>query len=180
MMDLRAVHRYSRALLELAEKQGQKTLDQLDDQLLAFTDIVRKHPKLLEIFSNSTISQSEKETLVQNLISKDTLPLLVNFIKLLIKKKRFAELHLIQPYFHRLYEKSRRIEEVEVVSCIALNHETASKLTSVLEKKFKNQIRLTQKVDPQMIGGLIVRLGNQEVNASFRDRLDNLHQLLSA
>ena len=178
MMDLRAVHRYTKALFELAEQAGQ--LDKIDDQLVALSRLVVTHPEINHLVSNSTISRAEKEDFIGKVVPEDTLPLLINFLKVLIHKKRFLELSLIQTEFHRLYERNRRVEEVTVISAVPLSDETTAKLEKVLKQKLHLDINLVMKTDPKMIGGLILRFGGNEINASYRARLDNLHQLLSA
>lgn len=178
MIDLRAAHRYARALFELAEKDN--TLDAIDDQLVAVLDVVRKYPEISRLISNSTITLAEKEDFIGKIIPGNTLPLLLNFLKVLVKKKRFLELSFIQETFHRLYEKKRRVEEVIVVSAVPLSGPNAARLEKVLETKFKSDIRLALKTDPDMIGGLILRFSGNEINASFRSRLDALRQALTA
>ncbi len=176
MIDLRASHRYARALLELADQRNQ--LDLIDDQLLAVVQVVRKYPEITHLISNSTITAAEKEDFIGKIIPQDTLPLIVNFLKVLIKKKRFGELSFIQTAFHRLYEKKRRIEEVTVVSAVPLSVQASARLEKMLGKKFNTDIRLSAKTDPGMIGGLILRFGGNEINASFKSRLEGLRQEL--
>lgn len=178
MMDLRAVHRYARAIFDLAEKAN--LLDKMDDQLIAICRLVQTHPEINHLVSNSTIANSEKEDFIAKVVPADTLPLLVNFLKVLIKKRRFWELSAIQTEFHRSYERKRRIEEVVVITAVPLSSENTAKLEKVLEAKLKSDIQLIAKTDPKMIGGLILRFGGHEINASFRARLENLHQLLTA
>lgn len=178
MMDLRAAHRYSKALYELAEKQNQ--LDAIDDQLIAVRQLVEKHAEISNLLSNSTISIAEKEDFIGKIVPENTLPLLINFLKVLIKKRRFRELLLIQEAYHKLYERKRRIEEVTVISAVALSDENANKLHGLLEKKFNYNVRLISKINPKLIGGMILRFGGNEINASFRSRLDALQQILTA
>lgn len=178
MIDLRAVRRYSRAIFELGEKSGQ--LDSLDNQLLAARKIVEKYPEIGRLVSNSTIAFSEKEDFIGKIFPADLSPLVINFLKVLIRKKRFLGLSAIQEDFHRLYEKKRRVEEVTVISAVPLSEQNAAKLKSVLNKKLNSDINLIQQVNPHMIGGLILRFAGNEINASFRARLESLHQLLAA
>lgn len=178
MMDLRAVYRYSRALYELAEKQN--TLDQIDDQLEAARKLTETHPEISHLLSNSTIALGEKEDFLGKVVPAGTDTLLVNFLKVLVKKKRFQELSSIQKEFHRLYEKKKRVEEVIVISASELSKENAAKLESVLEKKLGSDIRLVNKTNPQMLGGIVLQFAGHEINASFRSRLDALHQMLTA
>lgn len=178
MMDLRAVYRYSRALYELAEKQN--TLDLIDDQLLAARELTETHPEISHLLSNSTIALTEKEDFLGKILPQETSLLLVNFLKVLVKKKRFQELPLIQKAFHRLYEKKNRVEEVTVISASELSAENTAKLESVLVKKLGLGVRLVTKLNPKMIGGLVLQFAGHEINASFRSRLEALHQLLTA
>ena len=178
MMDHRAIRRYSEALFQLAEKQN--LLSRVDDQLLLLRQLVEKHREIPHLVSNSTIALSEKEDFIQKVVPAGTLPLLINFLKVLIKKKRFKELVLIQEEFHRLYERKQRIEEVTVISAVPVSKNNTVRLQSTLEKKFNSNIRLVLKVDPEIIGGLILRFAGQEINAGFRSRLDALRQLLTA
>ena len=178
MIDSRAVRRYSRAIFGLAENQG--FLDQIDDQLLAVRKLTETHREINHLLSNSTIARAEKEDFIGKVVPAETLPLLVNFLKVLIKKRRFFELPQIQEEFHRIYERKQRIEEVTVVSAVPLSKESTAKLEKVLAQKLKSDIQLIVKTDPKMIGGLILRYGGHEVNASFRSRLDALRQLLTA
>jgi F-type H+-transporting ATPase subunit delta len=178
MIDLRAVRRYSQALFELAVQSNQ--LDKIDDQLVALCKLVADHHEINHLVSNSTIALAEKEDFLGKIVSQDTLSLLLNFLKVLVKKRRFKELPSIQKEFHRLYEKNRKIEEVRVVTAVPLSPANAAKLEKVLGQKLKSDITLISETDPNMIGGIILRYGGQEINASFRARLENLHQLLTA
>jgi F-type H+-transporting ATPase subunit delta len=105
---------------------------------------------------------------------------LINFLKVLIKKNRFWEFPLIQETYHKLYERNRRVEEVIVISAVALSEENTSRLHGLLEKKFNYNVRLISKINPTLIGGMILRFGGNEINASFRSRLDALEQILTA
>lgn len=177
MMDFRTLRRYSEALFQLAQQR--QSLDTIDDQLLAVRELVEKHHEISNLVSNSTISQAEKEDFIGKIVPVNTLSMLVNFLKVLIKKKRFGELPLIQEEFHRLYEKKGRVEAVTVVCAVALSRNNASKLEAILEKKLRSDIKLIEKIDPKMIGGLLIQFGGQEINASFRSQLEELYQRLT-
>ncbi len=178
MIDLRAVRRYSQALYAMALAQG--SADAIDDQLIEVRKLVEKHTEITNLVSNSTIALPEKEDFIAKVVPVQTVPLLVNFLKVLIKKKRFQELRWIQEEFHRLYEKQRRVEEVTAVTAVPMSSENTARLEKVLESKLKSDIRLVTKVDPKMIGGLVIRFAGNEINAGFRSRLDSIAQLLDS
>lgn len=178
MNDLRAARRYAQALYGLAEQAG--TLDSVDNEFAAAVVFFKKHHEVESILSNSTIARAEKEDFISKIVPEGTSPLVANFFKVLAVKKRFAELETIQQEFHHLYEKKRNIEEVTAITAVELSSENAMKLKSALEKKLKSEIILTQKVDPKIIGGLVVRYAGKEVNAGIRARLDAVEQLLNS
>lgn len=177
MIDLRAVRRYSKALYEMSERAG--TSDAIDDQFVAFKELAAKHHEISNLLSNSTISLAEKEDFVSKIVPQGTNLLLVNFLKVLVKKKRFAELRWIQEEFHRLYEKQRRVEEVTAISAVPLSEANRARLEEMLAAKLKSDIRLVTKTDPKMIGGLVIRFAGHEINAGFRSRLESIAQLLA-
>ena len=158
-LDMRAIYRYSRALYELAEKSGQ--LDKIEAQLTEIRHLVEKHLEITNLVSNSTITLAEKEDFISKIVPAGTLPLLINFLKVLIKKKRFRELALIQKNFHRLYEKQRRIEEVVVVSAVPLSHENSAKLKETLKEKLKSDV-------PQTLESEIEGIIREQVASSIR------------
>lgn len=178
MNDLRAARRYSQALYNLAEAAG--TLDSVDNELVAAVSFFKKHHEVESILSNSTIALAEKEDFISKVAPEGTSKLVVNFFKVLASKKRFAELDTVQKEFHRLYEKKRNVEEVTAITAVELSAENAEKLQRVLSKKLKSEIVLIQKVDPKIIGGLVIRYAGNEINAGVRARLDAVEQLLNS
>lgn len=178
MIDLRAVRRYAQALFNLSEQRD--NLDKVDDQLLALRQLIEKHHEISNLMSNFTIGLAEKEDFIEKIVPQGTFPLLVNFLKVLSKKKRFKEFVAVQEEFHHIYEKKRRIEEITVVSAVRLSKQNVTKLENILKKKFNSEIRLEEQVDPKIIGGLILRYGGNEINASFKSRLEAIEQVLTA
>jgi F-type H+-transporting ATPase subunit delta len=177
VIDLRAVRRYSQALYQMSERAGSS--DVIDDQLVAIKGLTEKHPEITNLVSNSTIALTEKEDFISKIVPQETNLLLVNFLKVLVKKKRFSELRWIQEEFHRLYEKQRRVEEVTAISAVPLSEANLARLEKMLAAKLKSDIRLVTKTDPKMIGGLVIRFAGNEINAAFRSRLESIAQSLS-
>ncbi len=178
MIDHRAVARYARALFGLAEKRGE--LEALDRDFTNVRRLVDGHAEITHLVSNSTIAFAEKEDFLEKIVPAEISHLLLHFLKVLVKKKRFRELTAIQDAFHRLFEKKQGIQEVRVVSAAELSNAQEKKLQEVLKKKLNAQIRLVPTVDPNLIGGLILRFDGTEINASIRNRLEELRQKLMA
>lgn len=176
MIDHRAIHRYARALFELALDRGE--LETIDRHFIRVRELVNQHREISHLVSNSTISLAEKEDFIGKIVPSDLPVTLLNFLKVLIKKKRFNELVFIQADFHKLAEKKQGIREVEAVTAAALSERTENKLREALKRKLRSEIRLITKVDPDLIGGFILRFDDSEINSSFRGRIEEIRQSL--
>ena len=178
MREHQVIERYSKALFGLAQERGE--LDRLDQEFILVKKLVAKHPEISHLVLNSTISRAEKEDFISKIVPSEVSKLLLNFMKVLIRKKRFRELSAIQETFHACVEKSQNIQEVHVISARNLLSSHSEKLQAVLKHKLKSQIRLTEETDPSLIGGLIIRFNGTEIDASFKNRLLAIRQQLMA
>ena len=178
MNNLRAAQRYSKALYGLAKSSS--TLDSVDNELAWVLDFFKKNKTANLILLNSAIATANKQDSLGKVIPAEISRLVINFLKVLIKKKRFPELAAIQKEFHRLYERNHNVEEVTAITAVPLSKENVLKLQAVMKRKLNSEIVLLQKVDPRLIGGMIIRYAGNEINGSFRARLNSLEQVLQS
>jgi len=178
MMDSRAAKRYAQALFNLSTEQN--LLDSVDESLLRIKDLLLKHPEITHLLLNSTIGQAEKEDFLDKVLPEEMPALIHHFLKLLVRKGRFNEFSLIQNEFHRLTEEKKGIQEVLAISASPLESRVESKIKNLLEKKLSRKIRLATETDTSLIGGLILRFGGREIDASYKNRLWEIKQKLMA
>ena len=181
MIDHKAGIRYARALFGLAAEG--RELDEIEREFIRVRGLVEHHPEITHLVLNSTISAGEKEDFIEKVLSEKGRrfsPLLLNFLKVLIKKRRFKELVVVQEEFHRLYERKKGIREVRAITAVPLSRVNEDKLRAVLKKRLQSEIRLVTETDPDILGGLILRFDDGEIDASFRSRLAELKQKLMA
>ena len=176
MIDHRVSRRYAGALLGLLKSS--EDLEKTQQGFLKIREMIDHHPEITHLALNSTISLAEKEDLMDKLFAPQISGILIHFLKVLIEKHRFGQLVGIQEEFHRLYEKQKGIQEVEVITASPINSKTEERLTAALKKKLKAEIRLQTRSDSAILGGMIIRFGGNEINASFKDRLSKMRQLL--
>ena len=143
MIDLRAIRRYAQALFNLARERGE--LETIQKDFLRVRELVQRHREIGNLVSNSTIALAEKEDFLEKVVPADLSKLLLNFLKVLIKKKRFIEILSIQEAFYQLYEKERGIREVVATSAAGLSERAEEKLRSILKQKWNVEIRLVTK-----------------------------------
>ena len=176
MSDAAAAGRYTRALFELAEKEG--NLAEIDGGLHALAKILEAQPKILLLMENPTLTNQEKFSLALSALAGGKTNLLERFLHVLIDKKRFALLPGIQKIFHDRFEKKQGIQEVEMLSAIPFSAEVLGKFKAALTKKFRSEIRLIPRTDRGLLGGFILRFDGKEIDCSFKNRLHEIQQKL--
>ncbi len=178
MSDVIATGRYTHALFELAEKEGH--LVEIDAELHALAKILATQPKILRLMANPTLTETEKCSLALTLLGSTPPGLLERFFRVLIDKKRFDLLPQIQKKFHDRFEKKQGVQEVEMVSAVPFSSETREKFKTALTKKLRSEIRLIPRTDPSILGGFILRFDGKEIDCSFKNRLHEIQQKLTA
>lgn len=183
MIERLASCRYARSLFLLAEERQE--LDAVQKDFRRICELTGRHPEIMHLLLNSTLSIAEKEDFMEKVFAQREGPtsrpltgLLLNFLKVLIKKGRFRELVSIQNEFQRLVEKKRGLQKVEVWSAVPLTGAGEEKLKDVLKKRLRAEVELTLHTDPAVIGGLILRFDGREIDGSYRSQLMELKQRL--
>jgi F-type H+-transporting ATPase subunit delta len=187
MSDATAADRYTRALFELAEKEG--SLTETNARLLALAKILKAQPKVLLLMANPTLTGQEKYALALSTLAGGKTKLLERFLHVLIDKKRFSLLPEIQKIFHEILEKKQGVQEVVIISAVPLSSGFFEKLKAVLTKRLRTssllvepetqaEIRLIPKTDRGILGGFILRFAGKEIDCSFKNRLYEIQQKL--
>lgn len=174
--DRRAGVRYARALFALAEESGR--VEQIEEELGQTTELVLKHPEIPNLLTHTTISREEKEDFVGKVLPAGFSTLLVNFIKVLVRKKRFQDLFFIREKFHRFYEEKKGLQRVRVESAVPLDEALEARLQQVLERKLNRKVYLETSANPELIGGLVLDFDGTQIDASYRTALQELKQAL--
>ena len=176
MKDYRTASRYAAALAALARERD--LFDRLDRELREATELVARYPEISHLLRNATVSREEKEDFIGKILPPGFSALTVNFLKVLIKKRRFTELPLVQEKFHRLWEEKQGIRRVRVESPISLGPDLETKLTRALETKTRHKVLLEVQVNPEILGGLVIDFEGTQIDASYRTKLQELKQRL--
>jgi F-type H+-transporting ATPase subunit delta len=168
---------YARALFEAAQEEGK--LAQVHEQLSDFVEAVREVPELRSLLVNPEVDSRLKADALADLLggAEDVVR---NFIRLLAEKGRVAQLEEIAREFDRLVAAEEGRLEVELTTAVELSDEDADRLVGQIEQASGRTVVATRRVDPSLIGGVILQAGSRRVDASVRGRLDRLrHQLVT-
>jgi F-type H+-transporting ATPase subunit delta len=164
---------YARALFEVAREQGK--LDELREQLGQFADALESDRQLAIFFFSPYFSTAEKQQGLERMVDGADESLL-NFLRLLIEKHRMPVLFRIRVEYERLWDRENQVLPVEITSAIELDPATTENLGNTIGERTGRKVELASRVDPEIIGGIIVRVGNSILDASIRNRLEQLRR----
>jgi F-type H+-transporting ATPase subunit delta len=164
---------YARSLFEVARERGK--LDQIREQLGQFVDALNENRELAVFFFSPYFSITEKQDALIRVL-EDADEIFLNFLKLLIEKHRMPVIFRIRQAFEQLWEEENRTLPVEITSAIALDEGTTESLATQIAERAGRKVKLSTRVDPEILGGLVVRVGNSILDASIRNRLEQLRR----
>jgi F-type H+-transporting ATPase subunit delta len=170
------VHRtYARALHEAAKEAGR--VQRVREELADFVDAVRTVPELRSVLRNPQLEPRAKARALEGILGEAD-ELLRNFLLLLAEKGRIAELDEIAREFERIAAAEEGQIEVELTTAFELSDEEARSILGQIEQASGRRVEATRKVDPSLIGGMVLQAGSLRVDASVRGRLNRLRQEL--
>ena len=164
---------YSRALFEVAKESGK--LDTIREQLDEFADALAEGRELqVFLFSPYFSTEEKKDGLRRVLDGADES--LLNFLELLVEKHRMPAIFRIRRRLDELWEQENRLLPVQVTSAIELDGSTVEQIGDAIGEQTGRRIELTRQVDPDILGGIVLRVGNSILDASIRHRLEQLRK----
>jgi F-type H+-transporting ATPase subunit delta len=164
---------YARSLFEVAMDQDK--LDDVRDQLGAFTDALSETRDLQVFFFSPYFSTAEKEDGLERVVS-DADPVVLNFLELLIEKHRMPVIFRIRTIFDALWEEENKLLPVSITSAVELDEAVVKQLVDRIAEQTDRKVEVTSAVDPEILGGIIVQVGNSVLDASVRNRLEQLRK----
>ena len=163
----------ARSLFQVAKEQ--EKLDVIKEQVGQFADTLAEDHNLQVFFFSPYFSTTEKqEGLAKALDGAD--PVLVNFLDLLIENHRMPVIFRVRRAYDALWDEENRLLPVSVTSAIELDSKTVGEIGDRIAEQTGRKVELSAQVDPEILGGLVVRVGNQVLDASVRNRLEQLRK----
>ena len=168
---------YAKAIFEFAQEKGQ--LDKVAAELKSFAEVCDSNESLRAVLAGAGINPNDR-----NAISKATVkalglsPLSARFIELLSSRGRTSELSLIIKRLETMIEGAQGTRSGEVRSAVEMSAEELSVLASSLAKRVGGKVRLTQTVDPSLLGGMVATVAGQNLDASLRSQIERFRNEL--
>ena len=164
---------YADALFGVATDHDK--LDPIHDQLGQFTDALAENRDLQVFFFSPYFSSQEKREGISRVLSGAE-PELVNFLELLAEKHRMPVLFRIRQRFDELWAEANRRLEVTLTSAIELDPDVVEHIATEIERRTERSIDLRTEVDEDVLGGIVLQVGNMVLDASVRSKLERLRR----
>jgi F-type H+-transporting ATPase subunit delta len=164
---------YARSLFEVASEAGK--LDTVREQLGAFADALQDSRELQTFFFSPYFSTEEKKDgLGRTVTGADET--LTNFLEVLVENHRMPAIFRVRRELDRLWQEANQLLPVQITSAVALDESVATRIGDEIGRQTGRRVQLTSTIDPDVIGGVVLRVGNSILDASIRTRLEALRK----
>jgi F-type H+-transporting ATPase subunit delta len=168
---------YARSLFDVAKEHD--VLDDVHEQVGEFADAVSDNRELAIFFFSPYFSTEEKKDGLKKLV-QDAEPIFMNFLEALVERHRMPVIFRIRTRYDRLWDEEKKLLPVQVTSAIELDESIVSSIGDRIGEQTGRTVELSSQVDPDILGGIILRVGNSILDASIRTRLNQLRKQVAA
>jgi F-type H+-transporting ATPase subunit delta len=167
---------YARALFDAALEDDR--LEPVREQLAQVVAAEAEVPELRELLRNPQLDPRARAAALKDLLA-DGEELLRNFLLVLVDKGRTGQLEEMAREFERMVARHEGIVHAELTTAVELSDEEARELLARIEESTGRKVEATRKVDPELIGGIVLQIGSHRLDASVRGRLERLRRELA-
>ncbi|HBL30700.1 MAG TPA: ATP synthase F1 subunit delta [Acidobacteria bacterium] len=163
---------YAKALLDLAEEKGQA--DELLEELTALSGYLASHPELEELFGSPLVEKEARGRTIEKIFRGNASDLLVDALQVIHRKGRLGSLRAITEACRQELRDRRGMVDAQVRTAVPLTADLRAKLTASLARFTGRKPTLFEKVDPSLIGGIVVEVAGTKIDTSVASRLRGL------
>lgn len=168
--------KYSAAMYAIACEMN--ALEEVEKQIVTIGETVRDNSELRTVLMHPMLTKEAKKEVVNRIFADGALPSVMQFISVVIDRNRIDLLPDIVDTYVKMSREGRQIEEAKVVSAVALTAEQESRLVERLNHITGKQVFLSKSVDPSILGGMIVTIGDRMIDGSVTRRLQEMRTTL--
>lgn len=169
--------RYAEALFQVGEENNSTT--NLYEELNAVIDILKSNQDFYNVLKSPLVTKGDKKDLVEKVFGNQISDNLNNFLKIIIDKDRVAALEAVQKSCKVLLNEKNNIIEGSAITAVPMSQEELKQLEAKLSSKYNKNVTLENKIDESILGGVLVRLGNEEIDGTVKTRLTKMKDQLS-
>jgi F-type H+-transporting ATPase subunit delta len=157
---------YANALVQLGES----------DKVAKNLEIIQKilTPELNEVLINPAVAEDIKYSIIEDIFKRDVDKKMVEFLKILVSKKRFGDFETIAAAFNAELDKINDVKRIEIVSAVDLDAKTKKNITEKLKGKLGGEIKAQWTTEEEIIAGLVIKIEDDVIDTSLRTQLESL------
>jgi F-type H+-transporting ATPase subunit delta len=168
MQNTKLSNRYSKALLELALEQS--ALENVNADMKSIVSVYEAN-RDLQLLLKSPIVKEDKKMAILNEIFKSFNKLSTNFINLIVKNRREASLYNIAKEFNALFAEYKNIQQIVITSAITLDDNLRKRIVELTSNTTKSEVELIEKTNPNLLGGFVLRIGDNQFDTSIATKI---------
>lgn len=169
--------RYAQALFEVGEET--QTTSELYQELSELVDILNENKDLYNFLKSPLICREDKKNVMQNIFKNQLSDSMNNFLKVVIDKDRMSTIEYMKESYKSLLNEKNNILEGTAITAVKLTEKEIKDLEKNLSIKYNKNVTLNNIVDETILGGVLVKLGNEEIDGTVRTRLSKMKNQLS-
>lgn len=174
-----AAERYARAIFELAAEAGQ--LDRTSQEISEFAGSFSELPLLRRALENPVLEESQREILLRHIARRAELsPLTINSLLVLLRRRRLGALPAIARRLRSMSDEKNGVCRAKITSAGSLPETYFTQLKQGLERMLGKRVIVEHEEDPELLGGIVARIGDRTIDGSIQGRLEELRRKLTA
>lgn len=177
MSEFKVASRYAKSLIDLSIEQG--NLDTVKGDMEQFIAVLRQSSELQAVLQNPIIKQDMKTNILVGLFADKIHPSIMEFLRILVRKGRSNILYATSKEFIRGYNEVKGIVHASVVSATPLSSANLDALTQIIADEIGAQVVLENRIDEKLIAGIVVKVGDRQIDASIAGKLAKLEKHFS-
>jgi F-type H+-transporting ATPase subunit delta len=172
MAETRVASRYAKSLIELAQERG--ILEQVNEDMVMFIKVAEENPQFASVLKNPIINHSKKLGVLTAMFKGRVSDLTYSFFEIITRKNRETLLVEIAKEAHLQYNAINNIQNATVTTSFPLTDDLRADFQAMVMRKTGMKAELKEKVDPSLIGGYILKIGDRQIDDSVKSRLNSL------
>ena len=178
MIDTKVAKRYAKSILVLSKEMG--VIDAVNADMKLFLTTCEQNRDFSVLLSNPIIQSSKKLSILKSIFDGKINKLTITFFELVTRKGREKYLEFVAKEFNELYKNFKGIQSAEITSAIGLDEKLRAKVYEIIRQGSNSEVELTEKIDKDLIGGFVLRIGDKQYDASIAAELRKLTQTFSS
>ncbi|QCR24195.1 ATP synthase F1 subunit delta [Pontibacter sp. SGAir0037] len=172
MSEIRVASRYAKSLIELAEEKG--VLEQVNEDMKLFSNIVSQNRDFKLLLRNPIVKSDKKLAVINGIFKGKVQDMTLSFFNIVARKNRESLLDVVASEFKTQYNLRKGIQKATVTSAAPLTPALRQELAQRLANQTGKAVELEEIVDPSLIGGFVLRIGDQQIDSSVKYKIRKL------